>query len=167
MKVTLSPEEMSLAVDVANKRFLYSLLTKGRDSVNPKGWSDAFNSHLLGCIGEIAAAKALDMPWPAHIARFKSKPDLGNRIEVRHRTDPDWELIVRDDDSPHSLFVLSTGGISPVVEVVGWIDGKRAMRKDWRHDHGGKKEAWFVPQSFLLPLDMLKELDNEPVEFKK
>ena len=150
---------MSLAVDCANKRYLYSLITGGVDTVNSKGWMDGFSVHLLGCIGEISVSKAAEIPWPAWVNRFKSLPDLGNKIEVRHRSKPEWELIVRKEDNDKSLFVLSRG-LGPDVEVVGFIPGRRAKQKQWEQEYGGKRPAYFVPDRYLLPIEMLKEEDN-------
>lgn len=159
MIVKLTPEEMSQAVDVANKRYLYSLLTKGRDSVDKKEWTEGFLAHLAGATGEVAVAKALDMQWPGWINRFKSRPDLGNRIEVRHRRDGSRDLIVRKDDDSNSLFVLTTGQDNEVV-VHGYIKGKVAKKKIWLAAHGGKPEAYFVPRANLMPIEMLRSEDE-------
>lgn len=103
--------------------------------------------HIDGACGECAYCKATQRYWPASVDTFKL-PDVGRNIQVRTRSRPDYELIVRPDDPPNDAFVLVTGTI-PLYHVVGWIKAADAHRPEWWQTHGNRPGAWFVPHHAL------------------
>jgi len=146
--VKLSPEEYSLAINIAEKRWLYSELANRKDSVNDKSFTQGFLIHLWGCLGELALSKFLKITWPAHIDKFKREPDIPPCHEVRHRSRDDWDLIIRPGDDPERVYWLTTGE-GPEVKIHGWILGKDAMLEKYKATHGGKRAAYFCPSSVL------------------
>lgn len=145
--ITIDPDEWSLCVQVANARQVSSTKKKGRDSVNKKGgWLEEFTPHIIGCVGELAVAKAIGVSWTGSVDTFKTVPDLEGGVQVRHRSNPTWDLIVRKNDSDTDIFILSRGMPPGAIEVVGWIKGSDAKNEEWLKDYGNfGKPAYFVP----------------------
>jgi hypothetical protein len=152
--VTISADEWSLCVQVANARQVSSIKKKGKDTVNKKqGWLEEFTPHIIGCVGEMAVAKALGVTWTGSVDTFKTVSDLSGNIQVRHRSDPRWDLIVRKNDSDSDVFILSRGMPPGAIEVVGKIRGGDAKREEWLQDKGGYgRPAYFVPSHALEDL---------------
>jgi hypothetical protein len=90
----------------------------------------------------------------ATVNTFRSQPDLRN-LEIRGRSKPWHDLIIRKDDNPDSPYVLVVQESENTFRIVGWIMGKDAQRPEWLASHGGREEAWFVPQKALEPLEIL------------
>lgn len=147
-QVKLTPEEFSLAVHVANARFLEANLRGYKDKLFDKSYYDGFAIHLWGCIGELAVSKWMNIPWKASINKFKDAPDVGEDIEVRHRLNAKHDLIIRNGDDPDRYYFLTTGD-APNVNIVGYIQGKEGMKDQYKAAHGGYKIAYFVPQAIL------------------
>lgn len=152
--VTISPDEWSLCVQVANARQVSSIKKGGRDTVSKKdGWLEEFTPHIIGCVGELAVAKALGVSWTGSVDTFRSVPDLEGGVQVRHRKNPTWDLIVRSNDKDHETFILSRGMPPGAIEVVGWIKGSDAKREEWLKDVGNYgKPSYFVKAEYLNPI---------------
>lgn len=163
MIVKLSPEECHMAVLIASTRQTSSAIKGLKDRINDKSWFDGFLVHFHGCVGEIAAAKALDVHWPGWVDRFTTVADLGDNIEVRHRVDNAHDLIIRNSDDKDKFYVLTTG-LPDAVIVHGYIRGKNGMNKTFIRTHGGKPAAYFVPKEFLSPIEQLKQKVHNYVE---
>lgn len=162
--VTLSPEEFSLAAHVANLRFTLSELARLRDALYKKTYFEAYIVHLWGCMGEMAFCKWSGQPWKAGVNKFKKEADVGNDLEIRHRSKDEWDLIIRPGDDPAKRYVLTTGE-GPEIHIHGWILGKDGMKDEFKATHGGHKAAFFVPQRSLHPLSTLREtVGRTPVE---
>ena len=152
--ISISPDEFSLCVQVANARQTSSLKSKGRDSVFKKnGWLEELTPHIIGCVGEMAVAKALGISWTGSVDTFNTVADLGKNLQVRHRSNPNWDLIVRTNDKSDDIFVLSRGMPPGAVEVVGWIRGSEAKDDKWLKDVGG-----YGRPSYFIPAHALKEI---------
>lgn len=155
MIVTLNEDEFDLCVQVGLRRQHSAIAKRLKDSVKSKrDWVDALGGHVKGAIGEMAVAKALGLSWTGSVDVFKSASDVGH-LEVRHRSNPVWDLIVRDDDNSDSVFVLSRGLPPGAIEVCGWIKGADAKNARWRQQYGGLRPAYFVPAEELQPLETL------------
>jgi len=143
---------------IAILRQHHSLHKGSADSLYDKSWMDQLSIHILGACGELATAKALDKHWPGGVNQYKNVPDLPPDIEVRHRTRSDYDLIVRKDDPNERIYVLTLGDVKslPTIQVVGWIDGASAKQDRWLRSYGGWKESYFVPQSELSDVALLR-----------
>lgn len=150
-RVTLSDAQVERADAVANARQSRS---SARRSRNQHGFDSGRRSeaaiHIQGARGELAVAIALGQPWQGSVDTFKQGGDVGP-LQVRCRSHPDWDLLVRTDDPDEAIYVLVTG-TDRVYNVVGWIRGRDAKRPEWIRSHGGREAAWFVPQSALTPI---------------
>jgi hypothetical protein len=113
---------------------------------------DGETIHSLGALGELAVALALGRKWDASVNTFKRGGDVGE-IQVRTRSEPWHDLIVREDDRNEDTFVLVNGSEAPRwLEVVGWTKGLAAKRDAFLKSWGGREAAYFVPRSALKSL---------------
>lgn len=152
MEVELSPDEFAMCVYVANDRQRGAAKAGKRNAVKRRDWVESVTTHIHGCVGELAAAKVLGIQWTGSVDTFKEFGDLRGNIEVRHRTNKQWDLIVRSSDPNDRLYVLTRGTPPDLVEVVGYIQGHLAKQEKWKKNYGNKGDAYFVPASELLPI---------------
>lgn len=146
--ITLTWSECLLASQIGMLRQIESL-KKGlpdKHGFDGLGW----DVHIEGAMGELAVAKYLGVYWSGSVNTFKNLPDVDS-LEIRTRSKPEYELIVRENDSDDSVFVLVTGKC-PKYTLVGCIPGAQAKSPQWRKTHGGRPPAYFVPHSALLPV---------------
>lgn len=155
MQVEISPDEYALCVYVANDRQRNAVKAGKKDNLFKKNWVESLAVHVHGCIGEMAAAKALGIQWTGSVDTFKAHGDLRGAIEVRHRTNKDWDLIVRPREAKDRLYVLTRGTPPETVEVVGYAQGHYLMQDKWKKNYGGRGEAYFVPANELRPIEEL------------
>jgi hypothetical protein len=112
---------------------------------------DGYRIHAFGAAGELAAARALGVPWVPTCNAGKV-PDIAPDWQVRARARADYDLIVRPDDAQYERFILVLGHSYPVWDVAGWCYGHEAMHPEWWREHGGRPGAWFMPRSALRVL---------------
>ena len=113
---------------------------------------EGLNIHLMGAIGEVACAKALNIFPSLRVNQFSGgAPDLLPDWEVRYRSKEDYDLIVRQRDDDDRRYILVRGQ-PPVLDVVGWIRGGDAKRAEWLKNYKGLGSAYFVPADCLIQL---------------
>lgn len=145
MTVTLNRNEILMAAFVGVRRQCESII-KGLKDANcetENGWQ----VHVEGALGELAFAKALGLYWDGSVNTFKTGADVGG-IQVRTRSKPSYELIVRDNDRDEDWFALVRGKC-PTYTVVGCIRARDAKKYEFRKAYGNGKPAFFVPDSAL------------------
>jgi len=151
MKVTLTNEEVKEAKEVAMARQAENVL-KGRKpayGINPQ---NDLRVHTLGACGELAVAKALDIPWTG--ARIFRAPDVG-QFEVRTTVYQSGHLILHPKDNDNSIFILVIGEEN-TFELKGWIYGEKGKSRSYWKDKSKKdRPAYFVPQIALRPMRSL------------
>lgn len=151
----ITPDEWKMAIGVAADRQLSAIKKGLKDSVNKKKhWVDDLTYHAYGVIGEMAAAKVLGLTFTGSVDTFRNHPDLAG-VEVRLRSNPSWQLIVRDNDKDNAKYLLVRGVPPSAVEVVGWIMGRDAKNPAWLRSYGNLKPAYFVPDSELIPVEKI------------
>lgn len=151
--VTLTVAEARLAAAVGVERQLQALQ---QHLAHRNGAADTWTLHIEGAAGELAAAKALGVYWPATVGTFHREGDLGPGVEVRTRARHDYDLILRDDDNPESAYILVTGTL-PHYRVHGWARMQDVL-PEHRKTHGDRPAAWFLPACVLHPLADLPAL---------
>lgn len=152
MRVTLEWFEVSRAALVGVSRNVEAL-RKGLQNARPTSESE-WHIHILGALGECAFAKATNRYWNGSVNTFKAGGDVGENIQIRTRSKPFYDLIVRDGDRDEDVFVLVTGGPNEFA-IRGWIPAADAKQDQYRKDYGGYGQAYFVPQAELRPIDPL------------
>lgn len=150
--VTLEWYEVQLAAQVGVQRQLEALRQQRPDRAGFRG--DGWGVHIEGAAGEMAFAKAAGRYWGATVNTFRFGGDVGD-IQVRTRSDPGYEMLIRPNDRNDDVFYLVTGRI-PEFTVVGWIRGAEAKRPRWLAQHGDRPAAYFVPH------DALHSTEQEP-----
>lgn len=152
MSVSLEWYELSRAALVGVSRNVEAMRMgcQNRMPIN-----DEWSIHVLGACGECAFAKATGRYWSGGVNTFRASADIGGSIEVRTRSKHTYDLIVRDNDSDSSAYVLVTGGPKDFV-VHGWIRGADAKCGEFLANHGNHGAAYFVPKSALRPLSELE-----------
>ena len=112
-------------------------------------------AHAVGAAGELAFAKALGVYWNFSVDTFRSAPDVAG-YEVRTRTNPEWDLFIRPNDSDNRKYALVTIDRDKSFLIVGYLLGADAKQRRWLRDYGNRgKSAYFVPQAALLPIPEL------------
>jgi hypothetical protein len=107
---------------------------------------DGLASEIIGAIGEMGVAKALNVFFPAGF-----KQTDAYFYEVRATTRKDGSLIIRESDSSAKTYVLALVD-PPKVTLIGCIYGADAKQKRFWRAPGGLPGAYFVPQRALKPL---------------
>lgn len=123
---------------------------------NCHGATGGLDLHILGALGEVAFGVWLYGGRPFRVTHntFRSRPDFP-RTEVKARSRPQYELIIRrDDELRHAYVLVVPFGSGPATfRLVGWSWGWE-VRKEWLQTHGGREESWFVPQAALHPMSL-------------
>jgi len=151
VRVRLTPYEVSFAAQVGLRRQLDKLGEPDAHGFEGDPWG----VHIEGACGEMAVAKAMNVYWSGSFGTFKKGGDVA-RLEVRRRSKPEYELIVRTNDRNQDLFVLVFGK-APEFLIRGWMRGADAKRSNWLKAHGGRPSAYFVPHDKLKPADQLEK----------
>jgi hypothetical protein len=154
-KVELTFGELAAGSEIGRLRQILSLRAGRKTTHNFQG--DAWQVHIEGALGELAACKALGINWPASIDQF-SGPDLPFQIQVRTRPNHDYELYLWPGESVYFRWVLVTGK-APVYFVRGWETGPNLNRCEYlRAVKPGRPQSFFYPTDLLKPLESLKHL---------
>lgn len=154
IEVHLEPEELLLAETIGKRRWKSVVEWGLKDKHGMPNGDEA--KQIYGASGEVAAAKAMNLFWPATVDKFKD-PDIYPDIQVKTRTKHSYNLIVRDGDNPDYRFVLVTGlvpakGLTTDFKVWGWCWGWEAKNEKYRDNPGGFEPAFFPPKSVLRPI---------------
>jgi hypothetical protein len=150
IEIALSSGDMAWVEQIAGRR-QNEAVQAGRPDRHGFNGRDGYALHRLGAAGELAVARALEVPWDATVNTFRA-PDLGGIFQVRTRSEHWHDLIVRSEDKDEEIFILVTGR-PPDLVVHGWIVGKDAKQHQWKNDYGGRPTAYFVPKAALQQLN--------------
>jgi len=151
MKITLTSAEVGAGVRVGGLRHYQAVLRHCEEKSDMPG-ADGWSHHIEGALGEIAAAKALNMYWPGSVNAWK-ECDLEG-IQVRTRSKSSYDLLVRPNDAENCVWVLVTGGCG-TYDVSGWISGHDAKQERFFRSPNDRAPAYFIPQSELKPIETL------------
>jgi hypothetical protein len=152
--VTLTEQELMMAAQCGCARNIASVLKGSKPAHGFNKDEGIWDIHINGACGEVAAAKYLGRYWSPTVNTYHAA-DLGKKLQVRTRSRHDWELNIRADDDPEHWFILVTG-TAPTYNVRGWLPGREARIDAWLQNYGNRTPAWFVPQSALHDIDLLK-----------
>ena len=156
MLVTLSASEIRFAAQVGAARRTESLLAKyERPVISSRG---DWQMDILGAIGEMAVAKALNVYWTPSVNTFKL-PDIGT-LNVRATEHNNGRLLLRPGDPP-GIYVLVVVRKAE-CNVAGWIESDLARNAMYqsRPDLDGPL-CWAVPMADLHPIETLREYSRE------
>jgi hypothetical protein len=127
---------------------------KDRYGASPE---DGLGLHLLGALGERAAAKGLGIPWMPTVNTFK-KPDVGPyQVRTASRHYYDLRLHKRDADDEIFLLVTEQHG---VYILQGWLWGREGKQQRYMKEYVRGRPAYFVPRRDLHRCDLPITLPN-------
>lgn len=160
MIVTLDTLELSQAAVIAARRQhdatrLGMSHTKNLNNSLESTWG----WHVVGALGEIAAAKALGVYAGGESGTIKGA-DLwlnGAPVQVRASTKIRGLRIRPNDNDEHIYVALVLESPWIVWEILGWMYGAEAKSPQWHHPAnavGG--ESWLVPAECLTPIQELE-----------
>jgi hypothetical protein len=144
--VQLTPMELEVGAMVGMHRQMESVLAGRANQHGYKGEHE-WEINIQGALAELAFSKYANWYWAAPVNTF-SAPDCGKNVQVRWRSQFDWDLIIRPKDDDEQIYVLVVG-TAPTFKVCGWIRGRDGKKKEYEKCHGGRPPAYFVPQSAL------------------
>lgn len=128
---------------------------RGRNR-GPRFGTKALEVHVLGAVGEMAAASFLKMK---HFLYQETEARRGSDdlpgIDVKTRSKHQYDLIVQKHEDPEKKFVLVTIADETIL-LHGWCYGKEAMQEQFWADPARGRPAYFVSQSALRPMTSLK-----------
>lgn len=151
MLIMLSWQEIRLAAEVGVTRRIVSMRDNRRDSAGYRG-SDPFDMDILGAMGEVAVAKALQVYWSPSVNTFKL-PDVDN-LHVRSTRYKTGSLIVRPND-PEGTYLLVIADL-PRFKIVGYCSAQYAKQDEFRSQPDATRPpCWAVPQSRLAPFSWI------------
>lgn len=159
MQITLTSYEVGAGVRVGGLRHYQSVL-RGIPDKSESGNAGGWSYDIEGALGEIAAAKALNLYWSGSVNSF-GECDLGG-IQIRTRSKAYYDLLVRPRDDENCIWVLVTGSAG-TYDVVGWINGTEAKQEQWLKTPNDREPAYFIPKSALKPIETLSHADIEQV----
>lgn len=153
--ITLTLAEMAMAAGVGVRRQLSSIYQnlQGAHGVNneEQGWQ----INIEGACGEQVVAKLLGLYWNGSVNSFK-QPDVSNfHVRTRSPHTKTKGLPIRPNDPDDGIFILVIGAC-PNYQVVGWLRARDGKQSQWNVvGFNGRPDAYFVPESELLPMDRL------------
>lgn len=117
-----------------------------------------FERDVLTAGAELAVARHYRLAWTAE--KNPAAVDVGGIIEVRWRDDTRYvpDLTLRPGESGDRYsgpYVLVTGDLGCYV-LRGWILGDDGRRREYLLDRGNGRELYYVPQSKLRNLRLLR-----------
>jgi hypothetical protein len=155
MRIELDQNEMIRAGMVGLRRQVESIVSKREPQFPESRPAEMFSTHIIGAMAELAAAKALGLPWAGHINHF-NQPDLtgyGLGIEVRWSGQP-RTIKVKPADAGDLIVVLVTGQ-PPVFHVEHFTRARTAKAKVPAKSPRPGKPAHFLPIEEAHPIDLL------------
>lgn len=157
VRISLSSEQLAAANAEAVRRQTENEAKglRGRNRAPAVG-EKALAMHRLGCIGEmtVAAYMGLQEYVYSDSTPIRNSADLPGELEVKTRAKHGYDLLVQIDGDPNKIYVLVTHE-GRDTEIVGWIRGKDAMRKEWIKEYVRGRPCYAVKQSYLNTVDSL------------
>jgi hypothetical protein len=124
--VTLTREELERAAIGGVQRRLAGMYQNRRSThpETPDHLQQWWESNVIGAIGELAVAKALDMEWDPTIGRVDCH-DVGP-YEVRTTQQPTPVLRYRTHNDPNNTYILCQYRRDRVL-IHGWLKGRTVL----------------------------------------
>lgn len=158
--VRLTYGELTMAAHIGVARQAANLCRGLKNKYGADEIVGGWERHILGCLGELATAKYLNLFWAGSLQDFEAA-DVGGIVDVRASANPARPLILHPPDKESRPFVRAYVN-QATVELEGWIlcaDGK--LPSYWGEGLGGKRPAFFVPQEALRPMpDLITWLER-------
>lgn len=153
--ITLNDAELGQCCFQAAARMLVSRMYGRNQSRSvERSWFEHYKNELVGVIAECAYCKWRNIYQSKDLDVFHTKTDTTDGVEIRSITSMDHCLIVRNDDPDERKYILVYVNRNAECQMIGWIRGIEAKKKQWERNPGGKRPSWFVPMQELNEFDL-------------
>jgi hypothetical protein len=148
LEVTLTERERDLCHYVARVRDAAGQAA-GADAAKFGNDKPTLARHVEGCLGECAAAKALNFYWTGMGTSYRDDADV-SFVQVRWTSHADGRLLIRPPEAERLtidlpwVLVIDLGDLR--YTLPGWLVGREAVQERWRANPRGRGECWMVPQ---------------------
>ena len=156
MKVDLSYSEILSAVNIAGQMQVQNMMQGRKPRYGaPSNFGTATALCLVGLIGELAVAKAMNKFWMGNIGHHGTT-DVGgqNGFEVRTFEDENKNLILHPHDADEKKFVAASVQNLPQVNLIGWCYGHEGKHPLFWQEFTGRP-CYFMPKRALRPMDTI------------
>jgi hypothetical protein len=168
IQINLTPAECYQAATCGIQRSLRAISRGSKHRLDSIG---GWNQHIEGAAGELAAAKALGVYWPASVDLFQAADiqAFGRGLEIKTNLSrpEDGDLMVHQTPAPKpdTVYILVRGQI-PTFNVIGWIRGSQLTAQHVRTLAAGHS-VFIVPNAELnrFPIPTLAEDFFHDLEF--
>lgn len=152
MLVLLEDHEVMQATIAAMQMQLMNTRNNAQPTYGaPKKIHQALSLSIVGMLGEVAVAKALNKYWTGNIGNYKAKDVDSYQV----RTSAHDSLRVSKRDADNDTFILVVAGNNFTFNVAGWAYGRDVKQdKYWREPVKGRPN-YFMPVNDLNPLEVL------------
>lgn len=154
MEIILSINEVLVATYIGSRRQAESQYRNRTPRFPERVNGELWGYNIEAAHAELAVAKYLGVYWGFGVNTFHTADIENTNLEIRHSQRND--LKIRPDDN--NMIVVSVSGRSPKYKLNGWINsdlGKLEEFKSTTHPL-----CYFVPHSYLNPIETLKEIFN-------
>jgi hypothetical protein len=151
-QVTLTWPEVLMATNVGIMRRIQALKVD-RPARYGCGIIDSWTMDIESSCAEMAVAKLTKQYWAGAIGDLNAD-DVGS-LQVRQTSGLSNSLIVHPSDKDDRKFILVTG-TAPIFFIRGWMMGIDAKQQRFWKDPAGGRPAYFVPQSELRDINLLR-----------
>lgn len=145
-------------LDAADYEEVRRVARARRDSARAKNLRDAhgresnegMRDDIIGAAGELAACRALWIPWPKRVDTFKAVPDIGEHTEVRTTTLTRLNFWLTPKDPIDRNYIYMFNPSVGLYFFVGWISGQEAREIGviYQNPRGVGRSTW-IPQDRL------------------
>lgn len=156
--VKLDESEMRMGEIVGNIRRDFAIRNKIKAADNAPEDERARTIDILGTLGEIASAKALNMHWQPAMVYDAAQIDVGGSFEIRTTDNPYGNLIMKKKDRDYLPYILVIAK-PPYFKLVGWMMGRDA-KSDQYWDVGKAAGGKLRVPNWLVPSVKLKGMDE-------
>lgn len=152
IRVTFDLVDLAIAIKYSEIYTLSSGQEKLSDSTTyQRDLPTKLSESVVGVLGEMASCRFIGIGSPK-VGAMHRIADVGLDIECRSTNRLDGRLIFRLNDNPERRFILAVVSARH-VDLIGWIFGREAMVDAYKSNPNGYREAWFVPQDKLRPMN--------------
>lgn len=155
MEVELTPYDIQLCEFVAQLRNNGGIAAAA-DAHKYGHVKQTLALHVIGCLGELAFAKAMNRFWSGAGDHYYEDSDVG-RYQIRATTYATGRLLIRPNETHLDVPWVLVVQMSPTRwRIAGWLYGREAHRPEYLDSPAGRPAAYFVPQHRLRPISSLQ-----------
>ena len=150
--ITLTPEQVFNARDVAYKKAMECEAGKMKNRYNVPVASTSYDRHLKGCYGEQAVAAYLGVEWGFRPYDITANDVAGYEVRATYRANGRLLTHAEDKNGLYILAIIDRDTLT--VNLAGWSNLKRCNTRG-RWDIKMPTPCYAMAQEELWPMEML------------